>query len=281
MVGSTSSKPPFKPGKIKTSDGRGALPRPRNVLLPFVLVFLVLLLVFAVVLSANGGKNLLAVFKALDIPLPQFLTVAMRAPVAADIEAPAMRRWPWLKGISHQAELRLSVPTPETMCEGLASNGQETPSFTRSGNSDWECSTLVERPGAMPASSLFLQVRGGADGKFALIRVKFNLADGRMTKDLSQSALAFLRAAMALPPSDEFDDALRQRMEAQADFYFVAGYYALTFRREIDDPDRYNLIGVNRKTIGVERIESWPKAVSQSARAPKGPRHSAQTAGSR
>jgi hypothetical protein len=252
--------------------------------LPAVLVILVLLLVLGVVLSANGGRNLIALLKALDIAVPQIVTAMAPSPAAIDVRVPAIAGWPWLTGIPRHPELRLSVPGPETMCEALASGGLEAPSFTRFGKDGWECSMLVENPDNPAASSLFLQVRGDADGDFTIIRVKFNLADGRLTEDLSQGALRFLRAAMALPPSAELDDALGQKMGGQSDFYFIAGYHALTFRREIDDPNRYNLIGLNRKHAGKERVKSWPKVISAKGRksttAHKGPRLSAQSGGS-
>lgn len=282
LLDSNSSDSPFRSGKINAGDGRAVLPKPRNVFLPVVLVIFVLLLVLAVVLSANGGRNLVAMFKALDIPLPRIVAEIAPRPADIDIGVPATAGWPWLTGISRHPELRLSMPRPETMCEALASGGLEAPSFTRSGKDGWECSMLVEKPENPAASSLFLQVRGDADGEFTIIRVKFNLADGRLTEDLSQGALRFLRAAMALPPSEELDDALERKMAEQSNFYFIAGYHALTFRREIDDPNRYNLIGLNRKHVGDERVGSWPKVISatkqKSTIVYKGPRLPAQSA---
>jgi hypothetical protein len=282
LVSSTSSKPPFKPGKVDT-NGKASLPKPRNALLPIVLVLLALFFVLGVVLSANGGRNLVALFKALDIPLPQLVRAVVPAPPPIDSAPVSKNRWPWLKAISHHPAPLVSVPTPDEMCRSLASEGQEAPSFVRSGAAGWECSMLFTASADPTASSLFLHVRGADDGRFAVVRVKFNLADGRLTTDLSRHAVAFLRAAMTLPPSENLDEDLAAKMAGQTDFYFVAGYHALAFRREIEDANRYNLIGFNRKIVGEERVTTWPKAgtfaAAAATRAPKGPRLPAQSNG--
>lgn len=173
---------------------------------------------------------------------------------------------------------------PEEMCQSLAVDGQEAPSFLKSGADGWECSLLLATSSDPAAPSLFLQVRGGEDGQFTIVRVKFNLADGRLAADLSRRSLAFLHAAMRMPPSENLDDELAAKLASEKDFYFVAGYHALVFRREVDDPSRYNLIGFNRRIAGTEPFASWPMAstVAESTptRVPKGPRLSAQSGGS-
>jgi hypothetical protein len=260
------------------------LPKPRNALLPIILVLLVLLFVLGIVLSANNGRNLTALLKALDLPLPQFLTFVVTAPAAPDVMPASTAFWPWLKGVSHHAAPMAPVSMPDEMCGSLSSDGQETPSFVKSGADGWECSLLSATSNDPASSSLFLQVRGGDDGQFTIVRVKFNLADGRLTDDFSRRSLAFLHRAMTLPPSESLDEELMEKLASQADFYFIAGYTALSFRREVDDPDRYNLIGFNRKIVGADRLTAWPKAISAAAvassRAPKGPRISAQSTGS-
>lgn len=248
------------------------------------LVVLVLLLVFAVVLSANGGRNLTILLKTLDLPLPQFIASVTPAPPVIDIAPVATGRWPWLKGISHHPAPPISMLAPEDMCRSLAVEGQEAPSFVKSGADGWECSMLFATSSDPAGDSLFLQARGGEDGQFTIARVKFNLAGGRLPDDLSRRSLAFLRAAMKLPPSENLDEDFSAKLASQADFYFIAGYHALTFRREVDNPGRYNLIGFNRRIAGAEPWIAWPRAgiVAEDApvRAPKGPRLSAQSGGS-
>jgi hypothetical protein len=284
LVSSTSSRHRFQPGKIKANDGKALPPKPRNAILPMVLILLVLLFVFGIVLSANGGRNLIALSKTLNIPLPQLVSVTVPAPTPRDATTIPTSPWPWLKGIANYPGPLHIIHTPDTMCQSLAAEGQEAPAFIKSGADGWECSMLFTVSKDPAASSLFLHVRGGNNGQFNVVRVKFNLSDGRLTGDISRRSLSFLRAAMMLPPSDSLDESLQEKLENQTDFYFIAGYHALKFRREVDDPNRYNLIGFNSRTIGAEPASFWPKTASVvdtlPTRSTKGPRLSAQSSGS-
>lgn len=118
---------------------------------------------------------------------------------------------------------------------------------------------LRDALGANRSASLFLQARGPMHAAADNIRVKFNLAGGKLDGDLAAQALAFVRLAASLPRDPALSDILTKMLTTQADFYFFAGYHGLTFRQEIGNPGRYNLIGIDRtsKTL-TDHLQLWP-----------------------
>lgn len=235
--------------------------------------------ILSTVLLANGGRNLRAVF---GMPRME----AAPAPSSTPFEQqekirPPSPRWPWL---SHTAELQplRKVGAPRQMCGQLALNGHEEPEFQISAARIWKCSVL--RP-ENSSSSLFLQARGRENSAATSIRVKFNLGSDGLSDGMTAEALTFFYNATVLPPDRELRFILQKKLETRRDFYLLAGYYSLTFHREIDARDRYNLIGVDRiaDTFG-QRPHPWtitPFATRKPAggKAPKGPRLSASSAG--
>lgn len=216
---------------------------------------------------------MVALFRLLDLSPPAALRelIPIRVPTAKA----GQRGWPW-QHLPTSLDRPIPVQLPDALCLSLDTGSEAPPTFSRSAAMDWECSALLPGSGDSDRSSLFLQVRGAADYRFNVIRVKFNLADGAMTTRLARNALGFVNAAMALPPSDDLDEELVRKLINRENFYFHAGYYALTFRREINDTDRYNLIGFNRRSAGTMPISDWPRIRRNGDRrvtlVPKGPR---------
>lgn len=261
-------------------DYPAGLPRPHNVWMPLFIIFAAFLLVATIVLTANGGRNMNVLFKAFDLPVPDLLKPARPSEAPPDRhEVTTSRDWPWSRIVTPIDRL-IPAPLPEALCQSLAADGQEAPSFSRSTDGGWECSTLLTASRDENASSLFLQTRGAADNRFNAVRVKFNLMDGALTTELGQSAIGFVNATMSLRPSDQLEDELMEKLIAREDFYFFAGYHALTFRREIDAADRYNLIGFDRRSTGNDLISEWPRIRKPGewriALVQKGPRLSSQ-----
>lgn len=228
----------------------------------------------ATVLLANDRRNLKAVFDVLGIrpvvpqagPPPPLPVTPTRSP----------DRWPWLAGAASATPIRL-FPAPEQMCRDQAVEGQEEPSFTQSPERGWECS-MLRTDLAAAASSLFLQARGRAYASFTGIRVKFNLAGKTISQDLASEAVDFVFSAASMLPEAEMEAALEQKLLAGEDFYFLAGYYRMTFRREMDTIDRFNLVGVDRTAvIGAAPPHRWSmdhrsESVEGDRKLSKGPR---------
>jgi hypothetical protein len=251
------------------------LPKPRNAWLPAVFIATALAIVAGTVLSANGGRNMLELAKRFGMPLPQHGLVPVPGmPFVAN--GASASAWPWLFSVGGVLP-RQPTLSPSAMCETLSSAGQEPPFFQRRGESGWECSVLLsDRPDDPLSGSLFLQARGETRG-FSILRVKFNLADGRLPENAARHAVDFIRAVTALPADKDLDANLMSRLAKLEDFYFIAGYHGFSFRRELDDASRYNLIAFNRYPTGAEFPVYWPSpdglvAADISSRLSKGPR---------
>jgi hypothetical protein len=261
-----------------------ALPKPRNAWLPILFVVFALTIVAGTVLSANGGRNLLEVARILKIPLPQ-REIAHAPDTSSPPDKASAKAWPWLRSISGTIP-RQPTPSPSEMCDALSSAGQEPPSFTRTGERGWECSVLLsDRPDDPLAGSLFLQARGEEKEGFSMLRVKFNLPDGELSDSSVRRAVDFIRVVAALPDDAALDADLMSRLSELEDFYFIAGYYGFSFRRELDDDSRYNLIAFNRLPARAEFPASWPTpdrlpATDLPPRITKGPRIAVLTSAS-
>lgn len=222
-------------------------PRParRWPLLLFVLV--VVAAVAATVLLANEQRNLKAFARALGIPLPEAAVRPAPAPPERETSqvSKPVYRWPW-PGFAIVPDLIEPISTPADMCSRQAAGAREIPAFAESQQRGWECSMLRDGFGANHSASLFLQARGALHAPADSIRVKFNLAGGKLDGDLAAQALAFFRSAASMPRDPALSEALTKLLTTQADFYFFAGYQSLTFRQEIGNPGRYNFIGSDR-----------------------------------
>jgi hypothetical protein len=229
-----------------------ALPRPRRRWPLVLFILLAIGAVAATVLLANDRKNLVKLAEFLGMPPSSASTgaipVVKPVPVVSQATSPnASPQWPWL----HTADTGRLQPAPSSsdMCKAQAERGQEKPAYAASPERGWECSMLRDGLGDTEAASLFLQGRGNEKMPADAIRIKFNLAGGPLANDLADQALAFLHASTALEPNSDLDEALRTKLTEQTDFYFIAGYQALTFRREMGDHTRYNLIGLDISSV--------------------------------
>lgn len=218
-------------------------PRTRWPLILFILVAVGA--VFGTALLANDRKNLKRLVEFLQIPMPATsVTVAPSLePIPSVAETPPAPEvhWPWLA--STDVTSIWPAPSSSAICAAQSLEQQEKPAYAASPERGWECSMLRTNIGETHVASLFLQARGREHSPADGIRVKFNLSGGSLSPELADQALAFIHATAAMRPDVELDEALRKRLTGQADFYFIAGYQGMSFRREIADPSRYNLIG--------------------------------------
>ncbi|MBB6161936.1 hypothetical protein HNQ72_001754 [Rhizobium wenxiniae] len=225
-----------------------------------MLILAVITAVAATVLFANDQRNLKTFSLFLGIRLPVPATSVATVPTSSDtakISKP-ISRWPW-PGFTTTPGLIEANPTPADMCSRQAAGAQEIPAFAESEQRGWECSMLRDGLGANRSASLFLQARGSMHEPADNIRVKFNLASGKLDGELATQALAFFRLATAMPRDPALSEVLAKMLTTQTDFYFYAGYQGLTFRQELGDPGRYNLIGTDRTSkIPGDHPRLWP-----------------------
>lgn len=233
----------------------------------FLLTSAVVAAVAATVLSANGGRNILALSKALhvDLRLEDLRPRRMpdpAPPAGGPVRPEAHRGWPWYPLPAAEYGLLQYRQPPADICKAMAEDGQETPSFITRENGSWECSDLRE----YAASSLFVQTRGMPDGSFSSFRIKFNLAADGMTEDLGDAAARLAAAGIRpLAIGADLEAALKQKMMSQANFYFLLGYYPVTFRQEFGEATRFNLIALNRPG---PVPELWLRAIATTAKPP-------------
>lgn len=235
-------------------------PRPAKRWPLVLLIIAVIAGVASTVLLANGQRNLKTFAQFLGMPLPKPAASPPSAPKISEApRAPTPNpRWPW-PGFATVPGLIEPTPTPADMCSAQAAGAHEIPAFAESEQRGWECSMLLDSLGASRSASLFLLARGAMHAPADNIRVKFNLADGKLDGDLAAQALAFFRLAASMPRDPSLTDRLTKMLNSQGDFYFFAGYQSLTFRQEVGNPGRYNLIGIDRtsKTL-TDRPRRWP-----------------------
>lgn len=244
----------------------------------------------ATVLFANGGRNILALSKAFHIDLNSFrIELSFRRP-SKPAAAPAggtvlptagTTGWPWrLPPAEDKSALQLHR-VPADICNAMAEDGPERPSFTTRENGTWECSTFREHA----ASSVFVQMRGLPDGSFSSFRIKFNLDADGMTESLGDEAARLVAAGIRpLATNTELEAALIQKLMSQTDFYFLLGYYPVTFKREFGEASRFNMIAVNPPGLMTglppRAIPTVVKAdADQDIRAGKGARRTAAPRG--
>lgn len=235
-------------------------PRPAKRWPLIVLILAVVAGVTATVLFANDQRNLKTLSRFLGIRLPAPTVDLVSVQTAS--ETPKMLkptpRWPWPDFVTAPSLIEAN-PTPADMCSRQAASAQEIPTFAESEQRGWECSMLRDGLGANHSASLFLQARGLMHEPADNIRVKFNLAGNKLDGELATQALAFFRLAAAMPRDPALSEVLAKMLTTQADFYFYAGYQSLTFRQELGNPGRYNLIGTDRTSkTPMDRPRLWP-----------------------
>ncbi|RWX75763.1 hypothetical protein EPK99_18945 [Neorhizobium lilium] len=140
---------------------------------------------------------------------------------------------------------------------------------------NWECSLLRQYPPQTGTASLFLQIRGAAHGAFSRLRIKFNLPPGEPNEQAVEDALNILQNSIRPFWSDRiFFDALRRKLGGKMDFSMLVGYYPASFKHEMSDSNRLNLIVANRPVPKVEPLRlpvAWT-AMIPTGRAPKAQR---------
>ncbi|WJR67346.1 DUF6030 family protein [Neorhizobium sp. CSC1952] len=241
-------------------------PRPRGFAVLFLLIILVVAVLTMTVLFANEGRNILALAKALDIDL-RFGRTSGPAAEPADLTGrPAANAgWPWRPLLIAEGIALQPNPAPAEICNSIAEDGQEPPSLVTGESGSWECTNLREYAAPEGRSSLFVQMRGMQDGTFSGFRIKFNLGDGGMRTSLGDEASRLVAAGIRpLPASADMEAALKQKLMSGTDFYFLLGYYPITFKQEISEATRFNMIAVNRP---VPASELSRRPIAATARA--------------
>lgn len=258
----------------KSSSSPPAAPRPRRLWPLLLFILLAVSAIIATVLLANDRRNLRRLAASAGLPLPSPIATippaAGQKPAPKPASLPSGPRWPWLAvtGSAHLAP----APSPASLCRKETEDGQEKPAYAESPERGWECSMLRAGLGEAKSASLFLQARGPLHTPADGARVKFNLSGGPLAGDLADQAIGFIRLATALPPDQHLDEALRKRLTKQADFYYLAGYYGMTFRQEMGDTSRYNLIGTDLALIDGRPQVFGMRDAGKDIGAVKGPR---------
>jgi hypothetical protein len=192
------------------------------------------------VLFANDGRNLKLLQASLGIK-PDVAQMITAAP-APSIEQPAPS-WPF---IASDVAAPLSIrDQPAATCAALAPSEPDAPPPFVIRDDEWECAFLFPPIGEVQ-STLFLQARGSSTETLS-VRVKFNLNDGAITPKLASQAVGFAGAFLPLAIFDlELRDKIETRLLTMEDFSLSVDRYRVSFRRELADPTRGNLIFAKR-----------------------------------
>ncbi|SFB50966.1 hypothetical protein SAMN03159496_04486 [Rhizobium sp. NFR07] len=214
----------------------GLPPRPAN-RWPLVLCLLASIgAIAATVLLANDGKNLKVLKLWLGIK-PEAAQKIGASP-AAPIDPPAPS-WPFIAGDA--ARPLTTLTQPAATCASLSPPEPNAPPTFVSQDDSWECAFLTP-PIGHAQSTLFLQARGSSV-ETRSVRAKFNLNGGTMTPELASRAVSFAGAFLPLPIIDQaLRDEIETRLIALEDFSLLIDRFGVSFRRELNDPTRGNLI---------------------------------------
>jgi hypothetical protein len=237
-----------------TATARTIPDRPKNRWALFVCLVASIGVIAATVLLANDSRNLkslqswLGFKKDVDhvVMLPSVRPTERTSPI-----------WPFVRPGAIGA---LSAPIrPATTCALFATTDPDAPPAFVMHDEDWECA-LLTAPIGTGQSILFLQARGAAsDTRY--VRTKFNLNDGRMTKNLSAEALRFAKLFLPSPIVElELADKIEAKLIALEDFSLFVDGYNVTFRRELNDPSKGNLIFSKR----TQYVGDLPRLTGQS-----------------
>lgn len=205
---------------------------------------------------ANDGRNLKALKLSLGIKPEAAQTIS--ASPAAPINPPAPS-WPFIAG---DAAAPLITPAqPAAICASLSRPEPDAPPTFVSQDEGWECAFLTP-PIGHAQSTLFLQARGSSL-ETRSVRAKFNLNDGTMTPELALRAVSFAAAFLPLSIIDQgLRDQIEARLTAMEDFSLVIDRFSVSFRRELNDPTRGNLIFATRRV----RFGDLPRLSGETSR---------------
>ncbi|WP_162939504.1 DUF6030 family protein [Neorhizobium sp. NCHU2750] len=221
-------------------------------------------------LLANDRRNIRQLARFLGIELP-----APSPPVKIGIvsKETTLRRsmWPWISYRHTPSRLSSVIPATQ-MCDSLAKDGQEEPRFMSSEQGGWDCSMLLQGLDQRQRTSLFLQARGRTFAAASEVRVKFSLNGVDMDDNLIKAAFHFIHVATGDRDAPPSTGRMQQKLTHLEDFYRLEGNYVFTFRREIQDTDRYNLIALERRVdLDVEQLR-FPTTRPHTTGARKGDR---------
>lgn len=228
--------------------------RPANRWPLFVCLIVSIGAIVGTVLLANDGRNLKLIKTSLGIK-PDVAPIITTAPAPA-VE-PAAPSWPF---ITTDIAAPLSIPgQPAATCASHAIAEPDAPPAFVIQEADWECAFLSP-PIDEAQSTLFLQARGSSSDARS-VRAKFNLNDGTITPELASRAVGFAYAFLPLAIFDfELRDKIETRLIGMEDFSLAIDRYAVTFRRELNDPTRANLIFTKRPV----RFGDLPRLTEQA-----------------
>jgi hypothetical protein len=266
---------------LSSSEIEAEPPRPPSLLMPAVVLLLVVVGVLTPVLLAHDARNLHLLAKVLHIALGEKQPQRVSDPAKPLPRSQDRRQDSAPAHLLGPADLPLSLieapVRPSAFCQSLSLPGQELPNFVGSDDDSWECSLLRQYPAASGSSSLFFQLRGAAKGAFSGFRIKFSLSSEGLSQPMLDDALAVLHQHVRpLWDDTKLRSALSAKLRGKADFAFVAGYYRASFKHELSDANRSNLIVSNRGVPQAEPLRlplSWIVLLAPvGARAHKGSR---------
>ncbi|MBT9368980.1 DUF6030 family protein [Rhizobium sp. CSW-27] len=235
----------------------GKLPRPKRRWALAVWLLLGTGATVGTVLFANDARNwkLLRHRLGLDIQQPAGEHIHKTERVTHRSRSPWFIRRPVPQIV---ANLKPAID-PALQCKMLAEEEQEPPQFTVDSDGNWQCLGFWSAASTTEAASVFLQVRGNGQSEISSWRMKLSKGktDGQAVLD---KGIAMMRDGIRpFPIPSDLLDTMRHDIARWNDFYMVLGPYVVTFRRELLDPTRFNLIALDR------RVDHYPIAPSAQA----------------
>ena len=212
-------------------------------------IILVLVGLATVVLSVNDARNYRRLTKALGLDQYSFFSTPP-ADVRIDKQKalePAERYPPWLlkMELERQAMFERVDPLPaEERCQRLGSATDVEPEFTTRDQS-WECILFKEFGAADPPASFFIQARGLMPDQIRSFRIKLNLTDPEMEPQMLQETTSAL-GEFGLPLTPETREYVVDMLSTHREFSSLLENYRMKFAPEMMDPNRYNLLLLQR-----------------------------------
>lgn len=235
----------------------GKLPRPKG---RWALVLWLLLATGATVgtvLFANDARNWKLLRHRLGLDIVQTASEPSRKTerVTHRSQGPWFIRRPVPASV---ADLKPAIE-PAQQCRLLAEDEQEPPQFTSDADGNWQCLGFWSSGSTSDAASVFLQIRGDRHREITSWRMKLSKGktDGQVILD---KGISMMRDGIRpFPIPSDLLATIRDDMARWSDFYMVLGPYVVTFRQEVLDPTRFNLIALDR------RIDRYPIVPSAAA----------------
>lgn len=219
--------------------------RQRTTALAFsLLLACVLAALAATVLAVNNGRNYERLVR--QVGLDDYLLAAPPPALRIDKQRrqpPANRFPPWLlsPGLERMALFEKAPPlSAEERCNFLRTEKGTQPTFTTS-EDDWECVIFEEFDTSPDPASFFIQARGGMPDTFRNFRLKFSLTNPLTETVVLNEAIAAIQR-FDLPMAPETRAYISEKLSARTEFTSTSENYWMSFRQEIIDKRRYNLL---------------------------------------